>query len=506
MENERGNDIGELGLEAKMSALLEGEPKLAFLKGLREKLPKAEWFLVGGAVRDLVMGRPSKDYDLVVRHADLDDLDEMLEGMGSVNLVGKDFSVLKFQPNGQEGEAVDIAWPRTERAGGSGAYRDFSVQSDPKLPIELDLKRRDFTVNAMAWDIGGGRLIDPHGGLQDIKDKVLRAVGQPDERFGEDYSRVLRALRISVQLGFRIDGPTWEAVKRFVPRLDDERDMLEDGVPGRERILPREVISREIVKSFGADPVRALDLFESSGALFKFIPELIDLPKCEQSPDVHSEGDVWTHTKLAVSRLTSSRFAEMFPGERPSAEAALAALLHDIGKPRTAGRKEGGRSIYYGHEEVGAAAARSIADRLKLSSAGVSPDRLSWLVRHHMFPNLVDVGTVKRSTLVRYFLADPELGRTLMHLAFADGSSSIPLGGEPDLSNLERLMAAVSELKGQVGPAGKPHRLLTGQDVMEIAGLSPGPEVGRLLAALEEAHLQGKVKTAEEARQWLLKV
>ncbi len=495
--------------ERGLAALIEREPQLAFLPRLYEALPQAEWYLVGGAVRDLMMGRgSSKDYDLVVRRAKLEDLESALRGLGQVDLVGRNFGVLKFQPEtagpaAARREPVDIAWPRTERAGGSGGYRDFQVQSDPELPIETDLARRDFTINAVAWDLKLQRVIDPFDGRGDLSARTIRAVGEPADRFAEDYSRMLRAIRLSCQLGFGIEPRTWEAVKRQMAHIDDVRTAPGAGEK-TERVVPYETIAKELIKGLAADPGRCVELYEESGALFRLMPELQALRGCGQSDEHHSEGDVWAHTKLALSKLSGPEFDARFPGERCGAEEALAVLYHDSGKPMTAVR-EADKLSFYGHEEKGAGFVRSAAERLKLASytgADISPDRLAWLVRNHLFPNLVRVGEVKKTTLAKYFLADRQLGRELLHLAFADASASIPAGGRPDLSNLDALMKAVAALESQVGPKG-PTKLLSGGEVMSALGLQPGPEVGRILEALTEAQLQGIVTTAEEAREFL---
>jgi len=493
--------------EREFARRLEAEPELAFLPELYGRFPKAEFYLVGGAVRDHLLGREGfKDYDLVVRNVSLEELSGSLEERGHVDLVGRNFGVLKFWPErgaGEPaGEAVDIAWPRTETAGGSGGYRDFAVQADPELPIERDLARRDLTVNAIAWDMRLQRFIDPFGGREDLRSRVLRAVGDPADRFQEDYSRMLRVVRLACQLGFAVEPRTWDAVKALMPRINDERTVQAGGREISERTVPYETIAKELCKAFDADPVKALELFEQCGALFQLMPELRLLSTCEQSPDHHREGNVWAHTKLAMTKLAGPEFAARFPGERAGAETALAVLLHDIGKPATAKREAGGFT-FYGHEEVGSGLARQIAGRLKLAAAPggrISPERLAGLVKNHLFPNLVRVDQVRKTTLVKYFLADRAAGRELLHLAFADASASIPGDGQPDLSNLDRLAAELAELeKRQVAAP----QLVTGREVMEILKLAPGPEIGRILEEVKEAQLRGEIATAEEAKSFI---
>ena len=196
----------------------------AFLWQLQKKYPKAEVYLVGGAVRDALLGVAEiKDYDFVVRNVKAKELQKFLARLGKVNLVGKNFGVLKFAPKSVSTgklEAFDIALPRTERAiKKSGAHRDFKIYSSPTLSIEKDLQRRDFTINAMAFDLQKKELIDLFNGVKDLQKKVIRTVGKADERFKEDLARVLRALRFSCQLGFKIEAKTWLSVKKLVKHV-----------------------------------------------------------------------------------------------------------------------------------------------------------------------------------------------------------------------------------------------------------------------------------------------
>ncbi|MEK9152514.1 MAG: HD domain-containing protein [Patescibacteria group bacterium] len=477
----------------------ENDPRLAFLPAVIEALPDSEWFVVGGAVRDALLGRPINDIDLVVRNVRLERLEVVLASRGSVSLVGRNFGVLKFRPEKIRAE-IDVAWPRTERAGMSGAYRDVEVATDAILPLEDDLARRDFTVNAMAWDLKGRKLVDPYGGRADLESKIIRAVGEPERRFGEDYSRMLRGIRFACELGFAIEGETWRAMTRLMTHLDDVR--------GGERVVPYEVIAKEWIKTAAADPVRCLELYEKSGSLPRLIPELAPLSKCLQSPDHHAEGDVWTHTKTAVAKLASPEFAAFFPGEKPSPETFFAVLLHDIAKPLIAERRDG-KITFYGHPDIGGVLAKKIAERLKLSNfakGGVSAERLAWLVRMHLFPNMVDLGEVRRTTLVKHFFHDRIAGRELLHMAFADASASLPEGGKPDLSTLGGLIDALADIDRQLAEQSEePGKMITGDDVMSATRLGPGPDVGRILELIREAQLRGEVKTAADARKFLKK-
>ena len=244
------------------------DPAFDFLKRILQ-MRGVEIFLVGGAVRDFILGRETKDYDFIVRGVPAPELELLLKKSGVVNLVGKTFGVFKFAPKKRltskqgleikdEGysilEPFDIALPRTEHSLSMvGGYKDFEVQSDHKLPIEEDLKRRDFTVNAIALKIGikDKRLgiqdvVDPSDGLKDLELKIMRSVGEPEQRFKEDYSRILRGLRFACQLDFGIEAETKKAMKKLAPHLNDQKDS--------EWIVPRETIGREVVKMFVLDP------------------------------------------------------------------------------------------------------------------------------------------------------------------------------------------------------------------------------------------------------------
>jgi tRNA nucleotidyltransferase (CCA-adding enzyme) len=199
-------------------------PELGFLRALATRFPQAQVYLVGGAVRDAMLGRETKDLDFVVRGVPGDALERFLGG-GRVHYVGKTFGVYKFVPNGWDpAEAIDVALPRTEHSETlSGAYREFAVQSDPTLRVEDDLGRRDFTVNAMALDVLTGDLIDPYDGKGDLCKRRLRAVGDPDLRFAEDYSRMLRGLRLACQLTFDWEPGTWASLCRLMPQINAAR-------------------------------------------------------------------------------------------------------------------------------------------------------------------------------------------------------------------------------------------------------------------------------------------
>ena len=486
---------------------MENEPSLGFIEKMLGAFPDAEVYLVGGAVRDAAMGQiKQKDYDFVVRGVTGENLEKFLEKRGDVVLVGKNFGVYKFMPRGMKlEEPIDVALPRTEHSlGTGGGYRDFKVQSDPNMPLEKDLLRRDFTVNAMAWDLKNGRLVDPFGGLGDLEAKVLRAVGEPKERFREDYSRMLRALRFASQFGFEIEEKTFAVIQKMIGRLNDER---QEG-PRKEFVVPRETVARELLKAFWHDPVRAFELYERSGAMAELIPEMFFMKGCPQPPNFHSEGDVWTHTRIALTNLKSGEFREQFGGARPSAEVIMAVTFHDLGKPptmKTPERDGTDRIRFDEHDVIGGKMAEEICRRLKLDSMPegsmfrAEPKRVRMMVEKHMLLVQGVITEMRNSTIEKYFFNPNFPGDGLLQLTFADALATIPEVGQPNLENFKAMLQRIEQLRSLVAEKNRlPAPVLDGNEIMKYFRLKPGPKVGELIAVLREAQLSGEVGAADE--------
>jgi poly(A) polymerase len=357
------------------------------------------------------------------------------------------------------------------------------------------LKRRDFTVNALAWDIAAGSLVDPAGGLRDLSARVLRAVGNPKQRFAEDRGRILRAVRFGAQLGFRIERKTLAAVRSAAPKLNEIR--TERGV--RVRVVPSEVIARELVKALLADPVRGLDLLEGSGILSVLMPEVVAMQNVPQPRQFHAEGDVYQHTRLALSFLQSPGFRQHFVGYEPSPTLAIAVLLHDIGKPPTLKTpKEDGtdRIRFDGHDAVGAVMARKCVERLKLQNSGVDPDRVNRLVARHLIFTEKTIAALRGSKVESIFLSDPEFGKELLALKYCDGAATVNPKGKHTLNSLYLMERRIRT----VAPKGKPvPKLIDGHDLIRELKIKPGPVIGRILVAIRDAQLDGTVTTRAQA-------
>ncbi len=497
-----------------------------FLLDFEQCFPEGDLYLVGGAVRDLLLSRRTKDIDFLIRNVASAPLHRFLSQHGKASLVGKNFGVYKFMPAGSNVE-IDVALPRTERSfSHKGIYRDFEIETDPSLPIEEDLKRRDFTINAMAVDMKRLSLIDPFDGRSDLEAGLIRAVGDPEVRFSEDYSRLLRGLRLACQFHFQFEKKTWNALREKISLINSKK---EDGT----FVVPRETIAKELLRALVYDPMRMFDLWDESGAFLKLIPELLKMKGCPQPPQFHSEGDVWTHTRLALNQLTSPLFREEFQIDNGrdadgggdeveglfDAEVALSVLLHDVGKPYTiqTPEKDGvDRIRFNNHDHVGANLARELVSRLKLSSLPkgtryyVDEDALSWLIQKHLILVHGEVNTMRASTIEKYFLRPDSLGRKLMQVIFCDGNATIPpqTSSRPSQVPEMRHYAQLKERLERIKALGRnkselPPPLLSGKDVMAVLGIPSGPNVGKYLALLREEQLSGRLKDRDAAMVFL---
>ncbi len=497
-------------IPVKLKPLLTREPLITLIRAFKLAFPKAELYLVGGTVRDALLGRTdSKDYDLVARGVSADALQKFLEKLGRVDLVGKRFGVWKFLPKDIPlTHAIDVALPRTEHSFREGGYRDVAVTSDPNLPIEEDLARRDFTVNALALRLTPKpALIDPFEGKKDLRNKTIRTVGNPGERFREDYSRMLRAIRFSCQLGFDLDDETKGAIRVFMPKINDVRSTPE----GNMRIVSTEIIAREIIKALVYNPAAAFDLLYDAGATEVLMPELLPMRNCEQPKNFHSEGDVWTHTRLALTRIADEGFQKRFGKEKPPALVYLGVLFHDIGKPPTKQTPEEhgtDRIRFNDHDRVGSEMTEAISRRLTFSApedVGVDTDKLVWLVRYHLFTVHGKIDEVRPTTLEKYFFNPNLPGRELLMVIYCDSMATIPEGGvtKRHLQHLDLLMNRLTQLEKMGAGRKLPPPLMDGIEIMKVLNIKPGPEVGRMITALREAQLSGEVTIAAEARKFI---
>ncbi len=463
-----------------------------FIDSLLKAFPQAEVFLVGGSVRDALLGRPQKDDDFVVRGIELEQLSAALSEFGKVNLVGKRFGVIKFRPHDSQ-TTYDIALPRTESSRSfSGAYRDFDIQSDPHLPIEQDLARRDFTINAMAFDLRTKQLVDPFLGRKDLEDKAIRAVGSPALRFQEDYSRMLRAIRFASQLGFALSEKTSLAVRKLAPHLNDRID--------NEWVVSREIIGQEFLKSFDASPLNALRLLDEYQILAIILPELKALQTTEQTPPYHHEGTAYDHVMLALKATESPEYQMHFPKPLPLLS-KLGILFHDIAKPLTPSVDKKGQIHFYGHQHKGAELTAAICRRLHFPASLYAIDcgDLAWIVKHHLFA-ISDFHQPAPLTTLEELFFSKRPGESLQHVILADLMAS---KADKGIKRVELFTRLKQRLNGLAPDGVLPDPFLSGDDVIELLHIKPGPKIKEILLDLRERQLKREIKTKQEAIDYL---
>jgi tRNA nucleotidyltransferase (CCA-adding enzyme) len=423
--------------------------------------------IVGGWVRDRLLGHPSKDIDLEIFGLAVDRVRALLESRGRVEAVGESFQVFKAGD-------IDVALPRRESKSGRG-HRGFAVSGDPAMTPEDAARRRDFTVNAIAWDPLGpdDELVDPFGGRRDLAARLLRMVDPAT--FGDDSLRVLRAVQFAARFDMTLDADT-RAICLRVP-LDD---------------LPAERIWGEFEKLLGAPrPSHGLQLAHDLAIVERLFPELHALIGCVQEPEWHPEGDVWVHT-LQVVDQARRRVDDL---ERPQRLAVmLGAVCHDFGKPATTAFIDGRiRSI--DHEEQGVAPAAVFLDRLQVQTMDGYDVRRQVLgmVAQHLKPGMwfktrdeVGDGAFRR-------LAQKVDLELLARLAKADC-----LGREPGRFNCQAMDWFLERARALGVEHRAPGPILLGRHLIAM-GVKPGPQMGEILQAVYERQLDGEIATLDEA-------
>jgi tRNA nucleotidyltransferase (CCA-adding enzyme) len=425
--------------------------------------------VVGGWVRDRLLGRPSKDLDLEIFGIPENRLAALLARFGRAERAGQSFPVYKLVLGGET--PIDVSLPRRESKSGRG-HKGFTVQGDPTMTIADAARRRDFTINAVSWDPLTDAFEDPFGGRADLDRRVLRAVDP--ETFGDDSLRVLRAVQFAARFEFALDEPT-AALCRTIP-LDD---------------LPPERVWGEVDKLLlqAARPSIGLALARSLGVIERLFPELHAMVGCPQEPEWHPEGDVWTHTLMVVDQARSGN-GDL---DRPRlVTVMLGALAHDLGKPATTAVIDG-RIRSLDHEQAGVEPALRLLDRLNVQTLDGFPVRAQvvGIVAHHLKPGMFHkAGKVGDGAFRR--LAQRVDLELLVRVARAD---CLGRAGTFDCSAMDWFLERARALGVQHEP---PAPLLLGRHLLAL-GLAPGPRVGDLLKLVYEKQLDGAVTTLEEA-------
>jgi tRNA nucleotidyltransferase/poly(A) polymerase len=402
-------------------------------------------YFAGGCVRDALLGKPPKDIDIATGAEPVD----VQRLFTRTVAVGVKFGVVRVLEGGFE---FEVATFRSDGVYLDGRRPESVTFSSP----EEDAKRRDFTINGMFYDPLADQVVDFVGGKSDLENRLVRAIGNPNERFAEDHLRLLRAVRFAAALEFEIEPATWQAVIQNAQQI---------------KTMSQERIRDELVKIM-ADPhrVRGLDLLDQSGLLQHVLPEVSRMHGCEQPPQFHPEGDVYVHTRLMLSLL---------PPEA-SPLLALSVLLHDIGKPPTYSfDKVDQRIRFNGHDQVGATMAIDIMTRLRFSNEAI--DTVVEAIRQHMV--FKDTPNMRPAKLRRF------MGRGNFPLELELHRVDC-LGSHGDLETYNLLVNKQKEFENE--PIIPPP-LLTGRDLIAL-GLKPSPRFGEILEAVQTAQLDGEIK------------
>lgn len=438
--------------------MIDAEARRDFAVEVVSRLRRAGFqaLWAGGCVRDIILGLHPADYD-VATNATPEQV--MLTLPFRAVTVGVAFGVVRVrQPRGP-GIEVEVATFRSDLAYVDGRRPSSVVFSSP----ELDAARRDFTINGMFMDPETGQVVDYVGGLADLRDQVLRAIGDPVERFREDKLRLLRAVRFAARFHLTIEPATLLALREMA---------------GEAAAVSAERIAQELRRMLVHDSrAAAMNLALDVGLINAILPPLADMRGLFQGKPVQPEGDLWDHTMLVLRLLPP----------RPSFTLAFAALVHDVGKPATRAYQHG-RTSFHKHNQVGARIAERLCRRLRLSN--VERERITWLVAHHQY--LGEARKLRESKLKR-ILAEPGIHELLaLHRADALASTG-------DASHVD-----YCEYYLEHQPAGpiNPPALLTGHDLVRH-GLEPGARFALILEKVREAQLERRIHGKRDALEWV---
>jgi tRNA nucleotidyltransferase (CCA-adding enzyme) len=458
--------------------------------------------IVGGSVRDHWLDRPIKDYDIEVYGVpSMEALRGALEAFGRVDEVGRHFGVLKIRIGEDE---VDVSLPRTESKVGAG-HRGFTVVTDGALDFATAARRRDFTINAMGYDVANDAWLDPYGGRKDLADRVLRHVDA--ETFVEDPLRVYRAVQFAARFEMKLDEETFALCRRMV-------------MQGQLDELPRERVWAEWQKLLlrSKRPSIGFDLMRDLGITERYFPQLHAIIDVPQSPEYHPEGDVWTHTMMAVDAMAKEleiRNEKLEISDKDRLVYMLAILCHDLGKATHTTIEYDGKvelydpSTHYplltthsslhirsiGHEAAGVDPTRAMLEKLTGEKALV--EAVLPLVEHHLKPANYYRNGAKAKTIRR--LSTKVSIRDLILVAKADF-----LGRDRDdaRSGIDPAGEWLTERAQALGVyESPPAPLLHGRDLIAL-GMEPSPRFGELLDALYEEQLRGTIATRDEAMVW----
>jgi poly(A) polymerase len=414
--------------------------------------------LVGGCVRDLLVGREPADYDVATDATP----DQVVALFPDSIAVGAQFGVILVPRNGLK---VEVATFRSDVGYSDGRHPDRVVYAKT---AQEDVGRRDFTINGLLMRHDTGEVLDYVSGQKDLNAGIIRAIGEPDRRFAEDKLRMMRAVRFAARFGFAIEPETFRAIQRHAKEIHQVSS---------ERV--REELTKMLTEGAAR---RAFELLDEGGLLEQVLPEIAAMKGVAQPPQFHPEGDVWIHTRMMLEQLP----------KEASPTLAWGVLLHDVGKPPTfqSAAETGDRIRFNHHVDVGMRVAEAICRRLRFSNEDT--EQIVVLVANHMRFSAVE--GMKKATLKR-FVRMPKFDE---HMALHRLDCVSSHGNLDSYEFVKRFLAETPP--EQVRPA----RLMGGDDLLEM-GYRPGPQFTHILQAVEDAQLEGLIRTTNEAREYVLR-
>ena len=441
---------------------------MKIVQALRGKGHQA--YLVGGCVRDLLLGREPADYDVATDAVP----EEVMKLFPRTWAVGAQFGVVLVPADEDESCETREDGPPSHHKGciEVATFRSDGVYTDGRHPDAVrfsrdareDVQRRDFTINGMLLDpLNDDEVIDYVGGYADLEARTIRTIGDPHRRFAEDKLRMLRAVRFAARFEYDIEAATLAAIRELAPQIH---------VVSHERV--RDELTKMLTEGHAR---RAFELLDISGLLRQVLPEVAKMKGVEQPPQYHPEGDVWVHTLLLLEKL------------QPNASPTLAwgALLHDVGKPPTF-RVAPDRIRFDGHVEVGVKMTEKLGRELRFSNDEL--EQVSALVANHM--KFAEVTRMRESTLKRFM----RLPRFEEHMALHKMDC---LSSHGDLSLYEFVKQKMEQTPvEEIRPAA----LINGQDLI-AAGYAPGPRFKEILSAVEDGQLEGRLTSREQAMEFV---
>ncbi|MDH5682364.1 MAG: CCA tRNA nucleotidyltransferase [Spirochaetota bacterium] len=411
-------------------------------------------YYAGGFVRDRVLGRPINDIDIATSAKP----SEIKKLFRRTVAVGEQFGVIVVLSGGM---SFEVATFRKDGSYSDGRHPDEVSFCDDKE----DVLRRDFTINGMLYDPFEEEVIDYVGGRDDLKNRVIRAIGNPRDRFAEDKLRMIRAIRFAARFGFSIEQETWSGIRHFHEEI---------------RVVSAERIRDELMKILTEGEARmGLELLDSSGLLKEILPEVSRLKGLQQPEEFHPEGDVFVHTMLLLENMRN-----------PRKELAFAALLHDVGKALTYSKTD--RIRFHDHDKQGAMLTKDICSRLKLSNRETH-DVVDLVAQHMRFMNVRDM---RESKLKRFLRQDNFTDHLELHRLDCVASHG-------KLDHYQFCRDKLKEYESQPEEALRPPRLIHGEALIEL-GFRPGPLFKTILEEVENAQLEGILQSREDAINYIL--